>query len=157
MENKGESDHFLEISREFRDFSDSRGSSRESYCIRSFPGGQRKQITINNFLGLSREWVGVKFVYVLNTSTKFPGNLMKTPGQSRENPWIIPGQSREHCLCVSFFFSWPLQDLERNIGKDVLGNANANAPQSQWKNMADHANPERPKNQRVRNFNWVHA
>ena len=30
-----------------------------------FFGGQKKPININNFSGLSREWVGVKFVYVL--------------------------------------------------------------------------------------------
>ena len=58
-------------------------------------------MNMNNFSGSSREWVGVKFVYVLpsflgkegNTLTKFLGNLRKMPGQSRD-------KSRENCVYV---------------------------------------------------------
>ena len=46
--------------------------------------------------------------------TKFPGIVRKMPGQSRDSPEIIPGQSRENfvyafsCLLfVFFFFSGP--------------------------------------------------
>ena len=77
----------------------------------------------NNFLGLSWEWVGVKFVYVSplcekgNTLTKFPGNIRKMQGQSGTIP-DNPGQSREIFIyafsCLSFF-SGPLSGpLNRN-------------------------------------------
>ena len=77
--------------------------SRESGDSR----GPKKPININNFAGLSRKWVGVKLFMCF---PKSPGNLRKRPGQSRDSPGIIPGQSRENfvyvfpCLLV---FSWP--------------------------------------------------
>ena len=53
-------------------------------------------------LNFSLKWVGVKFVMCCvflgkkgNTETKFPGDLRKRPGQSRDSPRITPGQSRE--------------------------------------------------------------
>ena len=59
--------------------------------------GEKETININNFSGLSRERVGVKFVYVLpfswgrrETQKKILGNLRKMPGQSRDNPGTIP-------------------------------------------------------------------
>ena len=45
-----------------------------------------------------------------NTLTKFLGNLRKVPGQSRDSPGIIPGQSREmfvNVFVVYWFFSGP--------------------------------------------------
>ena len=51
---------------------------------------------------------GVKFVYVLlffldeqgTQKQNFPGNLRTMLGQSRDNPGITPGQSRENLVCV---------------------------------------------------------
>ena len=53
----------------------------------------KKPININNFSGLSREWLGVKFVYVL----PFPGekgkHINKIPRKSQENSGTVPEQS----------------------------------------------------------------
>ena len=64
--------------------------------------GDEKNNKHKQILGIVREWVGVKFVYVLPFSwahrethiTKTTGNLTKmpgqSPGQSRDNPGTIP-------------------------------------------------------------------
>ena len=66
----------------------------------------------HNFSGLSREWVGVKLVYVLpfflgksEHINKSPRNSQEMPGQSWESPWTVP---RNVCLCVLLFivFFW---------------------------------------------------
>ena len=73
--------------------------------------GTKKPININNFSGLSREWVGVKFVCVLN---KFSGNLRKVPEQSRDNPGI--GQPREHFVYLfSYWFFLALRMTSQQL------------------------------------------
>ena len=81
--------------------------------------GRKKPININNFVGLSRKWVGVTFeiVYVfpfflgkkVKHINKIPRKSQEKPGESRESPGITPGQTREifvyvfSCLLVFFF------------------------------------------------------
>ena len=54
-----------------------------------------KPININNFSGLFREWVGVKFVYVLPFSGKkretHKHNSQELSGKGRKSPWTVPG------------------------------------------------------------------
>ena len=77
-----------------------------------YHGGQnQKPININNFSGLSREWVGSNLFMCGsfpgqkgNTQTKFPGNSGKRLGQSRDNSGIIPGESRETIVYVFLLF-----------------------------------------------------
>ena len=95
-----------------------RGRGRARALCRHLDSGENKPIHINNFSGLSREWVGVKFVYVLPFSwgrrkhiTNLIGNLRNMPGQSRDSPGIIPAQSRAilpMCFLFIGFFFLPL-------------------------------------------------
>ena len=77
--------------------------------------GTQKPININNFSGLCRERVGVNFVFLCVLFLWGKGKYInKIPrkshaGQSRDNPGIIQGQSREILVyvlsCLLFFFS----------------------------------------------------
>ena len=52
----------------------------------------KKPINMNNFSGLSREWVGVKFVYVLFLG-ETRKHISKFPRKFQENAGTVPGQS----------------------------------------------------------------
>ena len=102
------------------------GNNRQNHPFGNRPfRGVKKKININNFAGLSRKWVGVKlfmcFPFFLgkkrNTETKFPGNLRKRPGESRDSPGIVPGQSRKNFIYV---FSCLLVFLALNLGTALL-------------------------------------
>ena len=56
-------------------------------------GGQKKPININNFSGLSQEWVGVNFVYVL------PFFLAAKKGTYKEYSQKISGKCRPNNTC----------------------------------------------------------
>ena len=55
-------------------------------------------ININNFSGLSREWMGVKSVNVLLFFSWEDGNTQKNkiPRKSQENAWTVPGLSGDN-------------------------------------------------------------
>ena len=77
----------------------------------------RERKNIDNFSGLSREWVGVKFVYVLPFSWGKGKYINKVPrksqenamGQSRDNPGTIPWNLCKFMssLVYCVFFSGP--------------------------------------------------
>ena len=89
-----------------------------------FYRGREKPININNFAGLSRKWVGVKLFMCFPFSwgkrethkLRFPGNLRKRPGESRDSPWIIPWKL---CLCVFLFIGFFFPAL--SIGVPQMG------------------------------------
>ena len=77
------------------------------------PGGK-----VNNFSGLSRDWVGLKFVYVLPFSwgkrETQKHNSEEMSGKCRDGPGTVPGYSRDNpvkkllmCFLVYWFFSGP--------------------------------------------------
>ena len=67
-----------------------------------FVRGDKKPININNFSGLSREWVGVKIIN-------------KIPRRSQESAGTVPGQSRDNpvkvFLCVLLFIDFFLAPI----------------------------------------------
>ena len=78
-----------------------------------------KPININNFAGLSRKWVGVKLFMCFpfswgkrETHKQIPRKSWERPGESRDSPGIIPGQSRENFVyvfsCLFVFFPCPI-------------------------------------------------
>ena len=75
---------------------------------------------INNFLRLSRKWVGVKFVCVL----PFPGkkgahkqNSQEISGKRRDNPGIVP---LKICLSVLLFIGFSRLQLSSTV-REVAG------------------------------------
>ena len=106
-----------------------RGTSGE---VRGNFGGEKKPININKFSGLSRNgWGSDWLMCCLFQAGKWKHIhkiLRKMPGQSRDNPGIIPGQSREafvyvfSCLLVWFgCFARIIIHSERSSGEELLG------------------------------------
>ena len=59
--------------------------------------GDKKPINTNNFSGLSREWVGVKFCLCVAFFLGEKGKHIKTiRRQSQENVWTVPGKSQNN-------------------------------------------------------------
>ena len=70
--------------------------------------GKEKHININKFVGLSRDWVGAKNLFMCFFVRVIPSGGDKT--HINIIPPQIPGQSREYCVYVFFsscVFSFP--------------------------------------------------
>ena len=70
------------------------------YCDVKSSG--KSPINTNTFSGLSREWVGVKLVYVLPFSLGKEKHRNKTPRKSQENAETVPGESQNNPVTILF-------------------------------------------------------
>ena len=75
-------------------------------CKNGSDGEKKSAINTNNFLGSSREQVGLKFAYVLLCSWGTRETQNKIARKSQENAGTVPGQSRDNPMkCFLHVFS----------------------------------------------------
>ena len=75
---------------------------------------RKKPTNINNFVGLSQKWVGVKLFMCFPFSWEKGKHINKIPRKSQEKAGRVPGQSRDNpgtipwkfCLCVFLFIGF---------------------------------------------------
>ena len=94
-------------------------SHRSEHCLNQ---GKKKHININNFAGLSRDWVGAKNLFMCFFFRAIPYGGEKTHKQnSPQNPGTIPGKFCLRGFVLYVFFRSLLKDLQRHSFKIFSG------------------------------------